>query len=491
MRDAPIPSRPHLRATLLACACLFTLSACASGSQSVRPTEVLVDTADLSAGKEIAGAITQPGAPALTSWWTAWGDPQLDRLIASGAVTAPSIAEAAARMRRAAAGVDAASADRLPTIEGSGRAVGERFPDHNVYPPPYAGDWGSEGSLTASASYALDFWGRRREAQGAATARLDVAQAEAADATLLLRTALVDAYVRLDAAYRQRNIAAAGLVRRQGVIDLIAAREHAGLATGIETTQAREAITAIRDEIARLDGEIAARRHQIAALLGRDPAFADGLARPSLKTIGVPAPLSAIPANLLGARPDVTAARATVEAAAREIGVARAAFYPDVNLIAFAGVQSIGLGSLLRAGSIAIGAGPAVSLPIFDGGRLRANLRGKTADYDAAVAAYNGTLTEALRQVADGVTGLTSERARQSEARAAVTHWSHILDLQKLRERQGLSGAADRLSTETALLLAQRRAAEADARVAIAHVALIRALGGGWAPTPSLSGQAQ
>ena len=185
MRDAPIPSRPHLRATLLACACLFTLSACASGSQSVRPTEVLVDTADLSAGKEIAGAITQPGAPALTSWWTAWGDPQLDRLIASGAVTAPSIAEAAARMRRAAAGVDAASADRLPTIEGFGRAVGERFPDHSVYPAPYAGDWGSEGSLTASASYALDFWGRRREAQGAATAHLDVAQAEAADATLL------------------------------------------------------------------------------------------------------------------------------------------------------------------------------------------------------------------------------------------------------------------------------------------------------------------
>lgn len=491
MRDAPLPSRPNRRAPLLVCAWLFTLSACASGSQSVRPAETLTDTAGLLTGKDIAGAVTLPGATASTSWWTAWGDPQLDRLIASDALTAPSIAEAAARMRRAAAGVDAASADRLPAVNGSGRAVGERFPDHSVYPAPYAGEWGSEGSLTASASYALDFWGKRREAQAAATARLDVARAEANDATLLLRTALVDAYVRLDAAYRQRDIAMTGLARRQGIIDLIAARERAGLATGIETTQAREAITATRDDIARLDGEIAARRHQIPALLGRDPAFADGLARPSLKTIGDPAPLSPIPANLLGTRPDVAAARATVEAAAREIGVARAAFYPDVNLIAFAGVQSIGLGSLLRAGSMATGAGPAVSLPIFDGGRLRADLRGKTADYDAAVAAYNATLTEALRQVADGVTGLTTERARQSEARAAVTHWSHILDLQKLRERQGLSGAADRLSTETALLLATRRASEADARVSVAQVALIRALGGAWAPTPSLSGQAQ
>ncbi|NLR73462.1 efflux transporter outer membrane subunit [Novosphingobium sp. ERN07] len=491
MRDAPFPSRPNRRATLLACACLFTLSACASGSLSIRPTEALVDTTALSAGKDITGAIMQPGAPASTSWWTAWGDPQLDRLIASDTLTAPSIAEAAARMRRAAAGVDTAAADRLPTVDGSARAVGERFPNHSVFPAPYAGNWGSEGNLTANASYAIDFGGRRREAQAAASARLEVARAESDDATLLLRTALVDAYVRFDAASRQRDIAMAGLARRQGVINLIAARERAGLATGIETTQAREAITATREDIARLDGEIAARRHQIAALLGRDPAFADGLAPPSLKAIGDPVPLSAIPASLLGARPDVTAARATVEAAAREIGVARAAFYPDVDLIAFAGVQSIGLGSLLRAGSIATGAGPAVSLPIFDGGRLRANLRGKTAEYDAAVAAYNGTLTEALNQIANGVTGLTSERARQSEARAAVAHWRRILDLQKLRERQGLSGTADRLSTETALLLAQRRVAEADARVAIAQVALIRALGGAWAPTPSLSGQAQ
>jgi len=491
MRDAPLPSRSNRHATLLVCACLFTLSACASGSQSIRPAETPTNPTALSSGKDIAGATAPPGTMASTAWWMAWGDPQLDRLIASEALTAPSIAEVTARMRRAAAGLDAATADRLPTIDGSGRAVGERFPDHSVYPAPYAGNWGSEGSLSASASYALDFWGKRREAQAGAAARLDAARAEADDATLLLRTALVETYLRLDAAYRQRDIARAGLARRQDVIDLIAARERAGLATGIETTQAHEAITATRDEIARLDGEIAAGWHQIAALLGRDPAFADGLARPSLKVIGDPAPLSAIPAKLLGTRPDVTAARATVEAAARAIGVARAAFYPNVNLIAFVGVQSIGLDSLLRAGSIATGAGPAVSLPIFDGGRLRANLRGKTADYDAAVAAYNAALTKALRQVADGVTGLTSERARQSEARAAAAHWSRILDLQKLRERQGLSGAADRLSTETALLLATRRAAEADARVAVARVARIRALGGAWAPTSSLAGQAQ
>ncbi|WAC61295.1 efflux transporter outer membrane subunit [Brevundimonas sp. SL130] len=491
MRNLHFSSRSNRHARLLACGCLFALSACASGSQSIRTDEALADTASFSSGKDIGAAAVQPGRTVAVSWWTAWRDPQLDRLIASEASTAPSIAVAAARMRRAAAGLDAAIADRLPTVDGSAQAVGERFPDHSTYDAPYAGNWGSDGALTANASYALDFWGKRRDTQAAAAARLDMARAEADDATLLLRTALVDAYVRLDAAYHERDMATAGLARRQGVIDLLSIRERAGLATGIETTQTREATTATRDEIARLDGEIAARRHQIAALLGRDPAFADGLTRPSLKAIVDPAPLSAIPANLLGARADVAAARAAVEAAARDIGVARAAFYPDVDLIAFSGVKSVGLGSLLRAGSIATGAGAAVSLPIFDGGRLRANLRGKAADYDAAVAAYNGALTEALRQVADGVSNLTTERARQGEARAAIAHWSRILDLQKLRERQGLSSAADRLSTETALLLAQRHAAKADARVAVAQIALIRALGGAWTPSSTLSGQVQ
>ncbi len=475
---------------MLACTCLLALSACASGSQSIQPAEMPVETSTLSLGKDITGAVAPPGATPARPWWTAWGDPQLDRLLAADALAAPSTAVAAARIRRAAAGLDTAVADQLPTVTGAGRVVAERFPDHSVFPAPYAGNGGSEGSLTASVSYALDFWGKQREAQAAAAARLDIARAEAEDARLLLHTALVDAYVRLDAAYQQRDIAMAGLARRQGVIDLVAARERAGLATGIETTQAREAVTGTRDDIARLDGEIAARRHQIAALLGHDPAFGDALTRPSLKTIGDPAPLSAIPVNLLGARPDVAVARASVEAAAREIGVARAAFYPDVNLAAFAGVQSIGLDSLLRTGSIATGVAPAVSLPIFDGGRLRANLRGKSADYDAAVVTYNGTLTTALRQVADGVTGLAAERTRQSEARAAIAHWSHILDLLALRERRGLSGTADRLTTETALLLARRRAAEADARVAVAQVALIRALGGA-CPSPSLSGQAR
>lgn len=463
------------------------LSACAAGGDAIQPEALVSDLGNLSSGRGIAQAAPKDQAAVESAWWSAWGDPQLDRLLTGDAVTAPSIAQAAARLRLASAGLDGAQADRALRLDASGRVTGERFPDHAVYPAPYAGHWGSQGALTASASHALDFWGRRQQVQAAAFSRVEAARAEAQDARLLLRAAVAEAYVGLDTVYRLRDVAVAGLARRQGVVELLATRERAGLATHIETTQAQEAITTTQEEIERLDGEIALHRHQIAALLGRDPAFADALARPSVRAMADPVPVSAVPANLLGARPDIAAARAAVEAAAHDMGAARAGFYPDVNLVAFAGVQSMGLGHLLRAGSSAAGAGPSVTLPIFDGGRLRAQLRGKTAGYDLAVTQYNAALTQALQEVADGLASLSAAHARQRQTRDAVASASRVLQLLRLRERQGLVGAMDRLSAETTLLLAERRATEADGRIAMAQVALIRALGGAWAPSISFS----
>jgi NodT family efflux transporter outer membrane factor (OMF) lipoprotein len=482
--DFVMPPPLH-RSTLFftAGATLSALFGCATGERAIQTRSTATDSVQLQSGAAISRAAQTLGQPMRKDWWAAYGDPQLDHLLRSDALQSPSMQEASARVRRALAAQDGAVADASPRVDAAAKAIGERFPDHSVYPAPYAGHWGSEGALSASASYALDFWGQRREAMGAAMSRIDMAKAQADDAVLLLRTALVDAYVRLDATYRVRDMANAGLAQRQAVLDLLAVRAKAGLSDDLDAIQAREAITGTRDEIARLDGEIERCLHQIAALLGHDPAFADQLARPALKSIDDPAPVSAIAADFLGHRPDVAMARAQVEAVAYDIGVARAAFYPDVNLVAFAGVQSLGLGSLLRAGSSAIGGGPTLTLPIFDGMRLRANLRGKSADHDIAVAAYDAALTHALQEVADGITTLNAGHIRLREVQADVAHCSHAVDLHQLRERQGLSSALDRLSAETSLLLAQRRAVEARTRISIEQIALIRALGGAWTPS--------
>ena len=476
------------RACLLSCATLLALSACAAGGDikpALQPPELnrLNAGATIEEGAHPAG--TQTTSP--LEWWRVFGDPQLDRLMAIATEDAPSVTAAMARIRRAEAARSGAQADERPSVTGSGQAIGEYYPDHYIWGPPYAGNAGNEGELLANARYHLDFWGKWKEATAAADERVNAARAEAADALLLLRSAVVETYVRLDAAYRLHDIAAQGLTRRQDVIDLLAIREKAHLATDIDAVQAREAITETKSDIARLDAEIVRCRDAIAALFGKTPGFADAIARPALVTVADPAPLSAIPSTLLGYRPDVATERAQVEAAAHDIGAARAAFYPEVDLIGFAGFESLDLGHLLRPGSAAVGAGPAITLPIFDGGRLRSNLSGRAADYDIAVSAYQATIATALRQVADGIVTLKSARARKVEANAARDHWRQVADLQKIRERHGLSDAMDRLASETALLLGERRVAEADARVAIAQTALIRALGGAWAPSSTLS----
>ncbi|ATQ44044.1 efflux transporter outer membrane subunit [Caulobacter mirabilis] len=477
------PQPPTGALFLLVCSSL-ALSACAT-SADLRPARVEPDLTTLDAGKAIVEAAVS-ARPGPTNWWAAYGDPQLDWLMNEALQDAPTISVAAARIARAEALLDRARTDQQWQVNGAGQMTGEYFPDRYVYPAPYAGEVGSEGQFMANARYHLDFWGKRRQASEAAAIRVEVEEAQARDAALMLAAAMVEAYVRLDAAYRAHDIARAGLSRRQGVVDLLAIRARAGLATDIDAAQAREAIASTRGEIARLDGEIARRRHEIAALAGRGPGYGETLSRPVLTPLSGPAPVSAIPAQLLGYRPDVAAQRARVEAAAKDVGVARAAFYPDIDLTGFAGIASLGVANLFRAGSGAAGVGAAVSLPIFDAGRLRSGLAARDAEFDQAVGAYEGTIATALQQVADGIVSLRAERERRRLADQSRAHWARVVELQKAREAQGLSNAIDRLSAETALLLSQRDVAEAEARIAVAQVSLIRALGGAWTPnTPS------
>ncbi len=430
-----------------------------TGGNNLKPSREVYDIHTLQAGQEIAAAHpAAPATPVAEKWWTRWGDAQLDRLMEIAEQDAPSLQMAAARLERAGAAHAAVGADLQPSVEAVPR-----------YRP--------------IASRDTTFTRTRM----AAAAREQAAEFEAADVRILLQTAIAAAYVRLDAAYRLQALAGEGLARRQSVVDLVKVSQGAGLSTDIQAALARDAMTGTRADVALFDGEIARRRHALAALLGKTPAFADTLSPPHISMGSDPAPLSAIPAELLGYRPDVAARRVTVEAAAKEMGVAKAAFYPDVDLVGLAGFQSLGIGQLLRGSSIAAGLGPALTLPIFEGGRLRANLKGRIAEYDEAVSAYNASIVAALQQVADGIALLKSARSRQQEASTAAHQWTHIVDLQKIRQRSGLADTNDRLAAEMQQLLSERHVAEADIAVATAQIDLIRALGGAWEPLSSAS----
>ncbi|MFI4888596.1 MAG: TolC family protein, partial [Burkholderiales bacterium] len=194
---------------------------------------------------------------------------------------------------------------------------------------------------------------------------------------------------------------------------------------------------------------------------------------------------STVPAELLGRRPDVIALRWRIEAARKDVASAKAAFYPNVNLLAFVGLQSLGAGNLLTAASRMIGAGPAVTLPIFDAGRLRANLAGKDADQDIAVEQYNQTLADAMRDVVDQLASFRSIREQRTQQQLALATARQAYDLALLRYREGLGNYLQVLSAEQPLLEQQRLDADLHARELDVSIGLIRALGGGYQPTPT------
>jgi NodT family efflux transporter outer membrane factor (OMF) lipoprotein len=197
-----------------------------------------------------------------------------------------------------------------------------------------------------------------------------------------------------------------------------------------------------------------------------------------------------IPADLLGRRADIAAARWRVEAATGDVAYAKTQFYPNINLVAFAGFASIGFDNLVNADSRQWGVGPAVRLPIFEGGRLRANLRGKTADLDAAIESYNATVIDAVRDVADQVASAQSVVRQQAEQRDAQAAAESAYDIAVQRYGAGLGNYLNVLTAETSVLVQRREAVDLAARALDTQVGLARALGGGWQPGVATAGTA-
>jgi NodT family efflux transporter outer membrane factor (OMF) lipoprotein len=258
---------------------------------------------------------------------------------------------------------------------------------------------------------------------------------------------------------------------------------RAGLDTNLELRQSEGGLPEARQQIEALAEQQELARHALAALTAQGNQPID--ISPSIagaRNIALPAQL---PADLLGQRADITAARLRVEAAGYDVKNAKAQFYPNINLVAFAGFSSFGLGRLLDAGSQQWGVGPAIRLPIFDAGRLRANLRGKTADLDAAVESYNAAVLDAIRDTADQVASSRSITRQQTEQRDAQAAAESAYEIALQRYKAGLGTYLNVLTAETAVLNQRRLAVDLAARALDTQVALIRALGGGVRTEPA------
>ena len=470
----------------LAVAASVLFAGCAS-MEGVTPQATPRHPDALATQRTLAGTRVSSAAWPESAWWKAFHDAQLDALMDEALAGSPTLGIAAARTRKALAAAGVSKAALLPQVDGVAASTRQRFSENGLVPPPLGGTTQTFNQLQLTLSWELDFWGKNRAAYEAALGDARAAEVDASAARLALTAAIAQAYVQLQRAYLLLDVAETTLAEREQIYSLTRDRNVAGIDSRLELKQAESALPAARERIAELNERIALTRNQIAALLGAGPDRGLAIARPSasaLTTISLP---SAVPAELLGRRPDVIADRWRVEAVSKAIASAKAEFYPNVNLSALVGLQSLGGANLLTAASRVLGVGPALTLPIFEGGRLRANLAGTDADYDIAVERYNQTLADAMRDVVDQLASYRSLDEQRAQQREALADAREAYDLALLRYREGIGNYLQVLSAEQPLLVQQSLDADLHARGLELAINLARALGGGFEPSPALA----
>ena len=448
-----------------------TLAGCVNYS-GINPQSTMTTSADLS----MTNAPTQ--WPDLRSW-EILHDPVLSNLMDQALANNPDIKIASARLARVAALTGMADANRYPVASLNASVTPEHFTENGLYPPPFAGTTNSTDLLMVNARYEFDFWGKNRDLLSAAISQEKAAEAEVHSARLLIETSIAKSYFTLAANLEQKALIEKMLVVREELVNVADRRQAAGLDTSQNLQTTQQGLPAMKAMISYFDGQIALSRNALAALIGKGPDATKDLMAKLPVNVPVRAPDS-IPADLLGHRADISAARLRVEAAAKHIDATKTEFYPNVNLSAFAGFSSLGMSHWLDGSSRDYGVGPAISLPIFDAGRLRADLSGTTAEYDMAVASYNMTLIEAVHDVADQLSALKSINQQQQQQNDLLQNAESVYQNAVQREKAGLINRIAVLNEQTAVLNQQSIAVELRARSVGYNISLLRALGGGF-----------
>jgi NodT family efflux transporter outer membrane factor (OMF) lipoprotein len=460
----------------------LVFAGCAS-TGGIAPQARGIGVSSLDAGAAVRAADADAQWPA-ADWWRAYNDPQLNAWVDAAQGGNPTLAVAQARVREAQSMVGVARSALLPQLSGNLSIERQQWPTNDWYGPGPLADantWDNVG--TFNLSYHLDVWGKDKNA---AESALDTAHASAADeraAQLELEANVVRAYIGMSMNYALLDIAKATLRQQQQIVDLATRRLQGGLGTQLEVSQAQTPVPESERQVDELEDQIALGRNQLAALAGKGPGAGDSITRPAL-VLNTPTGLpSALPAELLGHRPDIVAARWTVAAQARGIDVAKANFYPDINMLASFGGYAAGgpLFQFLHAANGSWTGGPALTLPIFEGGRLRSQLGAADAGYDAAVEQYNQAIVSALKDVADQVVRLRSLGTQADDVERSVATARKNYDLATEGYRRGLTNYLNVLIAQNQLLHAQEGVARIEAERVDAHASLMTALGGGLA----------
>jgi NodT family efflux transporter outer membrane factor (OMF) lipoprotein len=421
-------------------------------------------------------------APLQYAWWTEYQDSQLDRLLDAAFTDNPTLGQTLAKLREAQAAVDATRAALWPYISYDAAVSRQRLSGKDVIPPPYAGSKVWRGSQELNFSWELDFWGRQSSLVRQARSEADAIALDSEAARLAIVGAVVRTYIDLKRSYELVDVARREEQQRQEILDITRHRVKAGLDTNVELRQAEGAVPQARVERTAEEAEIERDVHLLAALSGSGADKYSEIQRPKLHMETVLSLPSALPVDLLARRPDVLAARLRISSAKAGLDAAKADFYPNIDLLAFAGTAAVGLDNLFHSDAGTFGVGPALHLPVFDAGRLRANYRAKTANIDIAVTAYNQAVLTAVRETADQLSDIASLDTSLVEQQRSLDDAEEAFRLARERYDAGLTTYLTVLTTETEVLAERRQRIDLESARASARVTLLIEVGGDFRP---------
>jgi NodT family efflux transporter outer membrane factor (OMF) lipoprotein len=419
------------------------------------------------------------------SWWTLYDNAELNELQQRLIGGNPTLAAALANYAQARALSDQARAGLFPTL-GVG-ANGERARESLNDPlrGPTTPTYYNANTLGGGASYELDLWGQIRNEVAAGDANAAAAAADLENARLSLIAQLADDYVQLRSLDRNSAILEETVKTYTRALSLTRQRHDAGIAPGLDVSQAQTQLDTARSQAAQTLAQRALMEHAIAALLGVSASTFS--IKPEIVAINLPQIPIGVPSTLLERRPDIAGAQRRMIAANANIGVARAAYFPALTLGAQGGFQSGGFSNLLSAPSTFWAIGPNALLSVFDGGLRRAQVAQARAEFAASAANYRGTVVSAFQQVEDSLATLNHYHDAAVEEKAAVDAAQRTLDLSMLLYVKGATDYLTVVSAQTAVLQTQLEALDLDTLQLRASVDLIRALGGGWEDSPAVA----
>ena len=448
----------------------------------------------------IAIASATTGAPSDAQWWRIFHDPVLSALEARVADQNLDVRTATLRLAQSRAQRSVTAAAELPTLNGTGQYQREKLSQNGIVSliPASAlgGGAGGTGGTGGNSSFAtpisiftvgfdasweIDVWGHVRRQIEAADANLDASAEQRRDTLVSSLAEVARDYVQLRGTQELIRIAKANISIDKEILGVAKVRQEKGLTTGLDTESAAAQVASIEAQLPQLEQQEIQQINAISFLLDEPPL---ALSRELMAGKGVPAnpprvPVG-LPSELARRRPDIRMAEAQLHAATANIGVAVAEFYPSVRFNGTPTLQALDAKNLFKGSSLNYVLGPSVTLPIFEGGRLKSTLVMREQQQQEAAVTYHRTVLQAWHDVVNAMTSYRTEQDRRAKLREQVSHARAALVLARSRYSDGVADFTTLLSNAQTVLSAEQQFAQSTANVSTNLVALYKALGGGW-----------